>query len=397
MSALPACWRRLSLHLYTVSWHNLCYNQSYTHLSALRPVQGIPLIVGAFFLLPIVCWLPCNARRALHILFDVRTWLFVMAADVLVWTFFYRAVLGGLMFVLPVLYVLSFKGKYGHILMRLRRENFTRCICLGTRRGLLTRNAAWICSSGLLGAFTFLPAVGRSSDHFSILLLGLAAWLLKLGYSNYNAAARLEPIRLLNLLLLITTACIVAYVADGFDKQRGLSPIAQIAAWLIAAVALVLPLLQSRSGRLQRIADSLCMPFALMSLSYEPLFLFVLALNLGCWVQMERRETSAAGGVRRAGGAPLSGRDFRRAYMVLVYVLLSFFGTGNLASISSFDPNAVRCFVGTFAPFVMAGLIVVKLFVPVLLVMCASTAINVDGRVSVSTVACVSRHCHRNI
>lgn len=74
-------------------------------------VQGIPLYVGVFFLLPIVCWLPCNAVRAVRLLLDMRTWLFLLASDVLVWTFFHRGVLAVLMAVLPVLYVLtSFKG-----------------------------------------------------------------------------------------------------------------------------------------------------------------------------------------------------------------------------------------------------------------------------------------------
>lgn len=66
----------------------------------------------------------------------------------------------------------------------------------------------------------------------------------------------------------------------------------------------------------------------------------------------------------------------------MTYVLISFFGTGNLASISSFDPNCVRCFVGTFSPFLMAALIIVKLFIPVLIVMCASTSINMAKKVS---------------
>lgn len=57
--------------------------------------------------------------------------------------------------------------------------------------------------------------------------------------------------------------------------------------------------------------------------------------------------------------------------MQILYVLVSFFGTGNIASISSFDPNWVRCFVSTFAPFLMASLIILKLLTPILLAMCA--------------------------
>lgn len=55
----------------------------------------------------------------------------------------------------------------------------------------------------------------------------------------------------------------------------------------------------------------------------------------------------------------------------ILYVLISFFGTGNIASVSSFDPNWVRCFVSTFSPFLMASLIILKLLIPVLIVMCA--------------------------
>lgn len=242
----------------------------------------------------------------------------------------------------------------------------------------------------MLGAFTLLPAVGRTATQhqYTVLLIGLAAWPIKLGWDTFAGAGgdgrhRIEPVRALNLLLCLTAVFLVLYRANGFDRMHGLSTGAQAAAWLIAAAAAVLPLLQRRSDRLQRIADSLCQPYVLMSLSYEPLFLLVLALNLGSWVQMEQRErpNGGGGGGGRVDGT-LRGDDVRRAYVVLAYVLLSFFGTGNLASISSFDPNAVRCFVGTFSPFVMAGLIVVKLFVPVLLVMCASTAINVAGGVS---------------
>lgn len=55
---------------------------------------------------------------------------------------------------------------------------------------------------------------------------------------------------------------------------------------------------------------------------------------------------------------------------------MSFFGTGNIASVSSFDPNWVRCFVSTFSPFLMASLIILKLLIPVLVVMCAVRQIH---------------------
>lgn len=63
-------------------------------------------------------------------------------------------------------------------------------------------------------------------------------------------------------------------------------------------------------------------------------------------------------------------------FQQILYVLVSFFGTGNIASVSSFDTNWVRCFISTFAPFLMSSLIILKLLIPVLLVMCAVRQIH---------------------
>lgn len=66
----------------------------------------------------------------------------------------------------------------------------------------------------------------------------------------------------------------------------------------------------------------------------------------------------------------------------MIYILVSFFGTGNLASISSFDPNCVRCFVAIFSPFLMAALIILKIVIPLILVVCAFTAICASYKVT---------------
>lgn len=64
----------------------------------------------------------------------------------------------------------------------------------------------------------------------------------------------------------------------------------------------------------------------------------------------------------------------------MLYLMISFFGTGNMATISSFDPNWVRCLVTTFSPFVMTGLILFKLSVPIVLLSCAYRAIHIALR-----------------
>lgn len=59
----------------------------------------------------------------------------------------------------------------------------------------------------------------------------------------------------------------------------------------------------------------------------------------------------------------------------ILLLLTSFFGTGNLATVSSFDPNWVRCFVASFSPFTMMALIILKLLIPVVLVVCTLRAV----------------------
>lgn len=56
----------------------------------------------------------------------------------------------------------------------------------------------------------------------------------------------------------------------------------------------------------------------------------------------------------------------------MLYILLSFFGTGNMASISSFDPMWTKHFITLFSPFTMSALILLKLAIPLILVGCAS-------------------------
>lgn len=60
----------------------------------------------------------------------------------------------------------------------------------------------------------------------------------------------------------------------------------------------------------------------------------------------------------------------------MLYALLCFFGTGNMASISSFDPSWTRHFVTVFSPFLMTSLILFKLSIPLVLVGCANHALG---------------------
>ncbi len=49
-----------------------------------------------------------------------------------------------------------------------------------------------------------------------------------------------------------------------------------------------------------------------------------------------------------------------RVYLLVFHLLIAFFGTGNMASINSFDPVSVYCFLTVFNPIVMGMMLFLK-------------------------------------
>jgi phosphatidylinositol glycan class N len=68
--------------------------------------------------------------------------------------------------------------------------------------------------------------------------------------------------------------------------------------------------------------------------------------------------------------APFTLTEWRRAVVFLTLVEVAFFGTGNLASLNSFNPSFIRNFISTFSPFVMTALLVMKIVLPLFVLSC---------------------------
>jgi phosphatidylinositol glycan class N len=60
--------------------------------------------------------------------------------------------------------------------------------------------------------------------------------------------------------------------------------------------------------------------------------------------------------------------DTRIALCFLVLINVAFFGTGNMASVASFEISSVYRFITIFNPYIMGALLLCKLFVPFILV-----------------------------
>lgn len=77
--------------------------------------------------------------------------------------------------------------------------------------------------------------------------------------------------------------------------------------------------------------------------------------------------------------------DLRRACILLALLHIAFFGTGNVASISSFYLEPVYRLVPVFSPFLMAALLLFKIMIPFLIL--ASTVTVLTQSLGLSTFA----------
>ncbi|XP_015185779.1 PREDICTED: GPI ethanolamine phosphate transferase 1 isoform X2 [Polistes dominula] len=139
--------------------------------------------------------------------------------------------------------------------------------------------------------------------------------------------------------------------------------------WIILASAplFIWTYTVNEKNRIEGITIGLFCPLSLLSTSYEPLFFLTLAMHLLHWplfIQDNKFDEMTDN--------VLSSKDFIKAAFFMLYTLLCFFGTGNMASISSFDPLWTQHFITIFSPFIMCSLILFKLSIPLILIGCVS-------------------------
>uniref|UniRef100_A0A671TXE2 GPI ethanolamine phosphate transferase 1 n=1 Tax=Sparus aurata TaxID=8175 RepID=A0A671TXE2_SPAAU len=192
------------------------------------------------------------------------------------------------------------------------------------------------------------------------------------------AAFPLMPVVVLPLFMLHVAVC--AYVPSlthsSLQQKQGLPLLNQIISWTTLASSMLVPLLSSTRlfHRLLSIFLSLTATYLLLSTGSEALFPPVLSWLMFVWINIEQ-EAMLAQGV--SGRQELSTIDFsaniditkirqlklddiRRSYFFVFFIITAFFGTGNIASINSFDPASVYCFLTVFNPFIMGGLMMWK-------------------------------------
>jgi phosphatidylinositol glycan class N len=96
--------------------------------------------------------------------------------------------------------------------------------------------------------------------------------------------------------------------------------------------------------------------YTLLSIQYEAVFVLFLCGLMLTWTSISEQQQNI----------------WLLSFQSLLFILLAFFGTGNFASVNSFDPSIVYCFLTVFNPFLMSSVILFKIILPILIVNCAT-------------------------
>uniref|UniRef100_A0A4W4F5Q5 GPI ethanolamine phosphate transferase 1 n=1 Tax=Electrophorus electricus TaxID=8005 RepID=A0A4W4F5Q5_ELEEL len=258
-----------------------------------------------------------------------------------------------------------------------------------------SRTVSWVLSCLCLSVFPLLPAVGREPNTNYVWCAGALTVFLSLCYlwSSHRCLHGRDR----HLFVALCTY-VLASTHSSLQQKRGLPLFNQLVSWATLASSFVLPLLSSTRlfHRLLSILMALVGVYLLLSTGYEALFPLALSWLMFGWINMEQETMSTQGMSNRT---ELSSFDFtetidltrirqlrlddiRRSYFFVFFIIIAFFGTGNIASINSFDPASVYCFLTVFNPFIMGGLLMWKVLIPFVIVMCAFESIQVSTRLS---------------
>ncbi|XP_046492367.1 GPI ethanolamine phosphate transferase 1 isoform X1 [Neodiprion pinetum] len=240
----------------------------------------------------------------------------------------------------------------------------TLCMCV--IQGVLFKDAdrflPW--TTIVLAAFPLLPTVGPDTQTHLVLLALVIGGMTVITADDRHMNISLKAVEGVRLT---TTALISSGLVDGRSLLSWLI--------LISTPLCICAYPVEVKGRIFGVSLAFLPTLALLSVSYEPLFLIALTGHLLCWPMTTDKRCKMWGFKKKE---TISVKDFLVAgffvsfYLLyeMLYVLLGFFGTGNIASISSFDPTWTRHFLTVFSPFTMCTLIVLKTSIPLLVVGC---------------------------
>ncbi|KAG7389278.1 hypothetical protein PHYPSEUDO_010836 [Phytophthora pseudosyringae] len=265
----------------------------------------------------------------------------------------------------------------------------------GWAGGYPSPSRCWTISCLLISVFPYLPS--EYGEHTALVNVGGLLTLLFTGIVLSMATSDQQAGWESSSFMLSASPLVLSLVAlhgtmQYLDGDRSKPPFSlTVANWLLSGVPIVVLLvrlqqskhIQSRTlevgggrhdrqllqaevcryvRRLIEVMLAFAPSFVLLSIAYEVLFYVVLCGVLVSWLLLEAQASLAS--------SSSMWREIQRAFVFLLLVNIAFFGTGNVASMSSFEISSTYRFVTVFAPFTMGALLVGKILIPFMVVAC---------------------------
>ncbi|XP_054622126.1 GPI ethanolamine phosphate transferase 1 isoform X3 [Dunckerocampus dactyliophorus] len=265
------------------------------------------------------------------------------------------------------------------------------------------RSLNWFLGCLCLAAFPLMPVVGREPNINLVTCAGLltlftSACFLWPSQNRTPLHSSDKQQFIIQMLHVAVCAYVPSLTHSSLQQKQGLPLLNQMISWATFASSIHVPLMSSTRlfHRLLSIFLSLTATYLLLSTGSEALFPPVLSWLMFVWINIEQEAMIAEG---FSGRQELSTIDFsanidiskirqlklddiRRSYFFVFFIITAFFGTGNIASINSFDPASVYCFLTVFNPFIMGGLLMWKVIIPFIIVTCTFETIQVTTQLS---------------
>uniref|UniRef100_A0A6S8B6J1 GPI ethanolamine phosphate transferase 1 n=2 Tax=Aplanochytrium stocchinoi TaxID=215587 RepID=A0A6S8B6J1_9STRA len=241
---------------------------------------------------------------------------------------------------------------------------------------------AWFTLCLVLGSFTLLPL--EINDSAVLMSVGaiLVLSILLLVYST--DVVGFSVFRGLQVSLIICSILTTLTTDASLRAKSGLPLFNQGLTWFCFIVAQLLPPYSYKTPlkRFLSVFAGLATPLILLSVNYEVLFYGFLGATMYLWLIVERCIMFARNQELKekeekiAHGVMTSVDDVRTAFFFVLFVHISFFGTGNIASLSSFQISSTYRFTTIFSPFLMGGLLIYKILLPYAMLATVVTSIS---------------------
>ncbi len=260
---------------------------------------------------------------------------------------------------------------------------------------------AWVFVTVCSSSFTLLPVV-KVENLQQILFSG--GGMLVIGiYGVYNLFTK-YPTKITTkikngltgqLVLVLTTSYATQISVSALQAREDLPLFSQVLGWISLVLSFVLPFLQGPIISPEHLLLVEFLAFAptyiILTISYEGFFYIGFSLILFIWIELE---TIFFPHDKTRKTQQLSLREVRIALITFFLAQFGFFGTGNIASISSFQLESVRRLIPIFDPFAMAVLLLTKILIPFALLSTAlgilNIKLNLEPSALFSLVVCIS-------